>query len=304
MNIAILGATSQIAKGLIENFSKLNYNLFLFARSTEKVLEFTELNQILGNLNIYNYDSFCNNFYDLIINCVGIADPKKQKEKPQEIFIVTESYDNLVLKYLLDNKKTIYINFSSGAVYGTSFSDPVKENSKSIIEVNSIQPTDYYRIAKINSEVKHRAYKENNIIDLRVFSYFSKYIDLNSGFLMTDIVNAIINKKTLLTSEVNIIRDYISPKDLFNLIKLIINNPFNGVLDCYSAAPVSKFELLESMKNIFGLCYEINCDTNIIQSTGSKNIYCSINKNAGNIGYIPNFTSLDVIINESQILCS
>jgi hypothetical protein len=65
---------------------------------------------------ISSYDSFHNGNYSAIINCVGIADPKKQKSNPYESFTVTEYYDNMCIDYTRSHAATRYINFSSGAV--------------------------------------------------------------------------------------------------------------------------------------------------------------------------------------------
>ena len=58
------------------------------------------------------------------------------------------------------------------------FSVPVDESTYSKWGINHISEADYYGIAKLNSEVKLRALKDLNIVDLRVFGYFSRFIDL------------------------------------------------------------------------------------------------------------------------------
>ena len=40
-----------------------------------------------------------------------------------------------------------------------------------------------YALSKINSEIKHRKLKHLNIIDLRLFSFFSRFMNLKSKFL-------------------------------------------------------------------------------------------------------------------------
>ncbi len=77
-SIAVLGATSHIAKGLIYNFNKKSqeYDLTLFARNIEKTEEFCNKEKINPS-NIKEFNSFDDGIYDVIINCVGEGKPKK-----------------------------------------------------------------------------------------------------------------------------------------------------------------------------------------------------------------------------------
>jgi short-subunit dehydrogenase len=57
MNIAILGATSHIAKGLIYNYNKKGTNkLFLFARSTDRLREFLKSIECGENFHLKSFD--------------------------------------------------------------------------------------------------------------------------------------------------------------------------------------------------------------------------------------------------------
>lgn len=302
--IAIVGATSHIAKGLIHSFfNNTDDFLYLFARNLTGVLDFLESNSLKSRMHeVLSFDRLRDFHYDVIINCVGIADPGKQKDAGSSIFFITESFDNMILDYLKDHKETLYVNFSSGAVYGTAFESPVDYNSSSEIMINDIGSKDYYRVAKLYSEAKHRSLSQCNIVDLRVFSYFSRFIDLETSFLMTDVLKSIISKTELITTEADIVRDYIDPEDLFKLIQLVIEKPVNCVLDCYSAAPVKKFEILDAFKREFGLSYQISKTLSVVQATGSKIIYYSENWKAEEFGYKPGKDSLTCLINESKNL--
>jgi nucleoside-diphosphate-sugar epimerase len=301
--IAILGATSHIAKGLINNFSKNdNYSLSLFARSPEKAKHFINEHGLPLEKSIYTFNEFHLNEYDSIINCIGIADPAKQKDAGVNFFYLTEQYDNLVLDYLSKHSETTYINFSSGAVYGTSFANPVDYNSHSSIDVNNISSKDFYRIAKTYSESKHRAFN-GTIIDLRIFSYFSRFIDLHTKFLMTELVSCIRNKKSFVTDQSEIVRDFVHPHDLFHLVELALSiKNTNTAYDVYSASPIKKSEILTLFVNKFNLKIEISEKVENTSATGEKNQYYSINHTASRIGYNPEFTSLDTIESETNLL--
>jgi nucleoside-diphosphate-sugar epimerase len=300
--IAILGATSHIAKGLIYGFSKRRqYKLSLFARSPDQVRNF--LSDIQSGEDIFtgNFDAFGSNHYDVVINCVGLGDPVMLKNNITSIFRLTETFDNLVIDYLTKYPEILYINFSSGAAYGTDFSSPVDATTYSKWTINSISEADYYGIAKFHSEAKHRALKNLNIVDLRIFSYFSRFINLESNFLMSEIISCIKEDKAVVTGSDNIMRDYIHPEDFLSLIEHCMRKgKLNDVFDAYSLSPVKKFDILDYYKNEYGLKYEIKADAKNVAITGSKNNYYSKNRIAMEIGYQPQFTSMDCIIHESK----
>jgi len=303
--ICIFGSTSQIAKGLIYSFlNKTSYYLYLFARSIKGVNNFIENNSFESNrYTVSIFDSFNSIHYDVIINCIGIGDPVKLKEAGNSIFYITEYYDNIILDYLKNHQATLYINFSSGAVYGTSFEAPIVNKSLAEIPINNINDKEYYRIVKLYSEAKHRSFKGYNIVDLRVFSYFSRFIDLSTNFLMTEIVNAIINNNLFVTNDINIVRDYIHPFDLFTIVNCCIQKKkINDVFDAYSESPVEKFRLLDILKDKFGLTYKVDKSAKIVNATGVKNIYYSENRHAELIGYEPEYNSVDTIVDEMQKL--
>ena len=305
-NIAILGATSHISKNIIFQFcEQKEYKLFLFVRSPERMQDFLKIIGHAGddNVAIKTYDEFKSRQYDVVINCVGRGDPGKLKAISSFIFRLTEEFDNLILDYLDKAPDTLYINFSSGAVYGTEFDAFVSEADFAPININNIDNSDFYRIAKINSEAKHRALKSFNIIDLRIFNFFSRFIELTSNSLIGEILSCIKQRKELKTGPVDVVRDYVCPVDLMDLIKKCVEKHFlNDVYDVYSLSPVKKFALLDYFSKEHGLEYIIKDDVNESTATGKKNIYYSKNRKAENLDYLPKFTSLECIVKESEEL--
>jgi len=302
--IAILGATGHLAKGLIYNFSQIDTNnIFLFARSLERLENFLAHVNFNHYFHKYNLNEFNNYNFDVIINCVGLGTPLKVKEAGNEVFRLTETFDNMILQYLLNHPNTIYINFSSGAVYGASFITPVDELALAKWNINRISESDYYGIAKLNSEAKHRAMKSFNIVDLRIFGYFSRFIDLSAKYLLCEIISCIKSGADFATDQKNIMRDYIHPKDLFLLIEnCVAKKNINDAFDAYSLKPVKKFEILDYFKTECGLKYSIRDNVDVSSITGEKDAYYSNNKRAQEVGYSPNFSSLDCIIEEARPL--
>ncbi|MNO35589.1 NAD dependent epimerase/dehydratase family protein [compost metagenome] len=302
LKIAILGATGHIAKNIIRGFSeKGEYELFLFARNTESVEKFVTLHtQTNVSIHIYDISHFTNFSYDVIINCIGIGDPAKLRNIGGTLFILTEKFDNLILDHLTNNTPdALYVNLSSGVAYGSNFSLPADSNKASIIDINSISSTDYYTISKINTEAKHRAYSNLNIVDLRVFGFFSRFIDLKTPYFMSDLVNCILQKREFLTGNNDMVRDYVHPIDLIHLIEHCIRaKKINDVFDVYSLEPISKFKLIDYFIQNYDLRVNISNENILTSPTGIKSNYYSQNKRAESIGYKPLYRSIDSLTSE------
>lgn len=306
--VTILGATSHIAKGLIVRFlDRGDVRLSLYARSAGAVGAFLRsVGREPGDHCVIRegYDGFPVDPCDVIINCVGVRAVGKAKVDFCSYFAVTEQFDNMVLNFLrAKSPETLYICFSSGAVYGRSFTVPVDQNSRFSVDVNAIQPEDYYGIARIHSEAKHRAFDRHRIVDLRVFSYFSRYLDLDDGYFLADVLRAIMEKRVLITDADNMVRDYLHPDDLFAAVRKCMDLPYaNRSLDLRSARPASKDELLSYFATAYGLRYERRPRIDNLSATGSKAHYYSKLDSAKEIGYLPQFTSMDTVQQEAQCL--
>jgi len=299
MNIAILGATSHIAKNLIYYFrTDKQYRLFLFARNVAKVQEFLNITAISA-ATVSGFEEFSRGNFDAIINCVGFADPAKQKNAGVELFLLTEHFDNIALSYLKNYPDTKYINFSSGAVYGTAMNQPVLTGDMVTFDISPMNPVDFYRISKLQQEAKHRSCPDFNIVDIRLFSFFSRFIDRDAGFLMSEIVRSLDQGLPLKTTSTEVYRDYISPYDLSMLVKNIIEKGFNnGSVDTYSKASIAKSELFESLSRCFELQLIVS-DSGSESPTGSKPYYFSESRLAGKIfGFDPVYTSWERILKE------
>jgi len=188
-------------------------------------------------------------------------------------------------------------------VYGREFLAPAQESSAYTICANHISSADYYAIARLNAEAKHRAFKNLNIVDIRIFSYFSRFIDLDQGYFITELLGALLNKKTLMANSINFVRDYIHPQDLYSLItKCIAAGKLNLALDAGSAKPVEKKEILDYFSAQYGLKCQLSESIGPASATGEKKIYCSDYKNAAQIGYSAQFSSLEALQQEAKYI--
>tara|TARA_B100000749_G_C18444138_1_gene473515 strand:- start:2503 stop:3468 length:966 start_codon:yes stop_codon:yes gene_type:complete len=300
-NIAIFGSTGHIGKNLISFFIKNNdFKIFLFSRDIKK---FESLKMIFSDTMSFNtYDDFGKNEYDVIINCVGISNPNAFEKNSRSIFDTAEFYDTMVLDYLKNFPTTLYINLSSGAVFSGEFDKPVDDSSTYKFDVNGINKGEMYSISKMYLESKHRSLPDLNIVDLRIFGFFSRFIDVNAGFFMSELLQALKNKSEFITDKKDFVRDYVNPKDFYDLTKnCIANKKINDVFDVYSKEIISKFQILEECFNKFDLKFKLVEKIESISPTGVKKNYYSLSRKAEKINYSPQFSSLETILNESSL---
>jgi nucleoside-diphosphate-sugar epimerase len=190
-------------------------------------------------------------------------------------------------------------------VYGRNHSGPVEEFSVNPVRVNQLEREDYYGIARLNAEAKHRSFQRLSIIDLRVFSFFSRYIDLNDGYFINEVINCLRKKDIFYTDSLNIVRDYIHPEDLYGMVlKCMAAKNINSAFDAHSKKPITKKEMLEYFRREYGLKYEIQDSLAFASATGRKNVYYSENINASNLGYYPKFASIEAISEETTATLS
>jgi nucleoside-diphosphate-sugar epimerase len=305
MRIAILGATSQIAKDLIESFAVQDqHNLVLYARRPRAVQEWLARVNLVNRYAVHDFEAFvANEHFDAILNFVGVGNPAHASAMGASIFDVTLKYDGMALDYMRQHPKCRYIFLSSGAAYGASFDSPVEVNTCANVPINNLQPQDWYGVAKLHAECRHRALAHLPIVDIRVFNYFSHTQDMDARFFITDIVRSIRDNTVLHTSSEFMFRDYIHPLDFYGLVTTILHAPTsNAVVDAYSRAPVNKLTLLALMQEQFGLQYVTLQSGPHINATGNKSNYFSLNKSAAALDYQPCFTSIESLLIEFKKL--
>jgi nucleoside-diphosphate-sugar epimerase len=310
LKFAILGSSSHIAKNIIVYLLKRGAgDIHLFTRSVDSVSSFLVDADNPCETSVFVHDGYANfnsRPYDVIINCVGVGTLQKLHFDFSQYFTVGEEFDNLVINHLLTVcPSALYICFSSGSVYGRDHAGPVDENTCNSISVNHVMREDYYGITRLYAEAKHRALQELNIVDLRIFSFFSRYIDLTDGYFITEILAAILNDTTLITDNSDMVRDYLHPEDLMAMIETCLKTGrINAAYDVVSVWPASKADILELFSREYGLKYEV-CDTfSHISATGSKNYYTSRYGAATALGYVPQFASLETLRSEAGEILS
>jgi nucleoside-diphosphate-sugar epimerase len=301
MRIAILGATSQIAKDLVRSFHSLGSDeLVLYARRPEAVTEWLSALGLPQTYTVAAFEAFsAADHFDAILNFVGVGNPARAAAMGASIFDVTLQYDELALNYVRQRPSCRYIFLSSGAAYGSNFEEPADEHTKAMVAINSLQPQAWYGVAKMHAECRHRSLAHLPIVDIRVFNYFSHTQDMSARFLLTDVVRAIRDKTVLQTSSDYIVRDFTHPEDFFRLVAAVLSAPATNVaVDAFSKAPIEKPALLTALQDQFGLKYKLSQLSSDANATGKKPHYYSNNHRASDFGFTPKFTSIEGVMLE------
>lgn len=279
MRIAILGSNGHVANNLFRSFRDNKDFVYQFSR--ELIEDPFDYNSMY---NVRSYNVFDGYTYDAIINCVGFGNPALIEKAGSEIFRVTEKYDNMCLDYLQEHPSTKYVYISSGVVN------------------NKIDTSNLYQLSKIYTEAKHRALIKLNIIDIRLYSFFTRFSNLEDSFFMSQLLKSIRDKTEFVTDESIMWRDYINPKDLYSLIQLCLQeDQINGWFNTFSLKPVEKFEILEYFQNNYNLHVKfIPKHTGFSSSNDSS--YFAKGTDGVKQGYKPTYTSIDTIKEESEFL--
>lgn len=304
--IAILGASSQIARDLILSMSAAGRDgLLLYVRDHSATEQWLGKYGLLGRCRVRGYENYGRDAHDAVINFVGVGDPRRAVELGASIFDITYQYDELVMRELASHPERRYVFLSSGAVYGNVFHQPVDAETQATISINQIGPQDWYGIAKMHAEARHRARADAAIIDVRVFNYFSHTQSLEARFFITDLLRAVRGGRTVTVSPDYMVRDFLHPTDFHRLIEaLLAAAPANVPIDCYTTAPVDKPTLLVAFQERFGLLYKTSPQSACVavNATGAKPHYYSLNRKAEEFGYVPSHSSISGVLEASAMI--
>jgi len=304
MKLAILGATSQIARDFIACCdADETCELSLYARRPDAVRSWLS-EQGLHSHAVGDFAAFgLGSDYDAVLNFVGVGSPAQAQALGASIFETTLQYDQLALDYIRLQSDCRYIFLSSGAVYGGGFSSPVMAATPATAAINAPVAQDWYAWAKLAAECRHRALAPLPIVDLRVFSYFSRSQDLQGRFLISDMLRAVRDGSEMQTSSDFIVRDFLVPEDFHQLVHAILTSaPANCAVDCYTQSPIDKSALLAVMQTEFGLRYAVTPAANTVNATGAKTHYYSTYRRAADFGYKPRWSSQTGIVSEARAL--
>lgn len=302
--VAFVGGGSQIAKDLILAWAaEGRTGMQLYVRDLEAAEAWLKAKGLRGSCTASLHSDYGREDHDAVINFVGPGFPQHTADAGASVFDLTLQFDDMVLRGLRQRPDRRYIFLSSGAVYGSAgFQEPAGAGTMACVPVNAVTPKDYYGVAKLHAEARHRAQARLAITDLRVFNYFTRTQDLASRTFITDMLRAARDGAVFQASPDYIVRDYLHPQDFRRLVDCVLAAPpRNEALDCYTRQPVDKPTLLEAMRKEFGLQHVLTAAADVpVNATGLKPYYYSLNRKAAEIGYEPAYTALEGLLIESR----
>ena len=297
MRIAILGGAGHIARTLTACLPAA-WQPTLFTSHPQSIDR-----TLVGNVPILPYDAIGRDPYDVVINAAGPGDPARHRALGGAVLDIMARFDAMAIEMIERHPGAAYIHISSGAIYGTDYSRPVDDNTALCIQPNKIKPRDYYALAKLYSESRHRALAPLPIADLRVFGYFTRHIDATTGFFLGEVAACLRDRRPFETSPHDFVRDLISPGDLAQCIQCLVKGGTpNGCYDAISARPTTKFEILGRLTADLGLKVKIVGGSTAPRLSPPERI--STCSSATQLGYHPSLSSLDLVLREMRALTS
>lgn len=291
MKIAIWGATGHVGRALFFEALSRGIECHGYVRYINKAA------RLLTGQPCFGFEEFESNSYDILINAVSAS-----VAEPFSLFEIFDRFDYRLIDYARSHPECACVSISSGAAYGDVFTEPAKEMLSYELMPNRIEQHQWYGLVKLICEQRHRALAPLPIVDLRIFAFFTRYIDLAQPYFMTDVVNAILEQKPIVTPPTDFERDFIHPSDFLDLILLCAEKRVNACFDLYSLSPVKKSEILAYFQKKYGMSVENGAVWE--SKTGGKSRYYSEHHSASSLGYQPRFSSMDTISAEAEAILS
>ena len=209
--IGITGASGYLGRNLIPMFLSSGIKVVAFSRNNLK-FQFSS-----PNLKYVNVESYINLPK---INCdyiIHFAEDSHNNNKIENIRDIESKIENL--KAIIRNTKAKIIYASSGLVYNNL--NLLAKSESDLINIDN-----HYKKIKIENE---NFVLKNNGLVLRLSSVIGEYPAKNT--LIYDIRNLVINELPLILKNTNVIRDFLSIRDLFNFIIKLVELNLYGIFN-------------------------------------------------------------------------
>lgn len=167
--------------------------------------------------------------------------------------------ENLLNSVSLESQKPIFLNLSSGAVYGSNvLSNGPITIKQPVREPTSIQNfADQYTSSKIKTEKFINKKSDMGLIvgcNPRLFAFFGPLLPTNQKYAIGNFMNCVNNYKGIkLNTQGESVRSYMHASDLASLLIYLLSNPVVG--ECHIGSTFSKplKWWAEYLSAIFGL---------------------------------------------------
>jgi nucleoside-diphosphate-sugar epimerase len=256
--VAIMGASGHIGSSLAAALGQRpGTDLDLYARRPETLVALIDTGSCKATTAVRHLDALDLSGVDILVNALGLGDPLKVAASGVDILPMTLAWEERVRDALARAPQCLYVYLSSGAVYGRLIEGEATASSLIRFPANTIGADNAYGRAKLLAETLHRCWTHPRLIDVRVFGYVSPRIDPKAGYLVSAALKAILSGSVLETSPEDIVRDYVGPQELADLIEAASGyERINDAVDIYSAAPVGKLDLLTALEPL-GLRWQL-----------------------------------------------
>lgn len=267
MIIGLLGGSSPLSKDLVAEFELRGHEVKLFGRR--------------ANSEVLGYGSLPGSRCELLINMIG------GNKSPNLVGSVGQVLDLCNAFILTAIKMDLpLIHLSSGVVFGTN-SAPV--GSSHPLAMPPFQSS--YQELKVRIEHLHERHRQSlQIADLRLFSFAGSNFIRNGNYFLSDLFSALKKKEVFRVQGSNFQRDFTSGSDLVSAVEICVNKSFSGRANLFSAASISRNEIIEKMVNR----YSLEVSSSREKESTEESIYCALSENLLP-GYDPSTSEYSII---------
>ena len=191
LHVLITGSKGFLGRTILSFLNFLNKNKFKKHEQIKIIAIDYEDNDICNPLN----ETIDEGRIDYIINCAGIASPKKYLKKPLKTLDVSYLGTKNILELANLRKTKSVLMFSSSEVYGTPDKDNIPTSEDYVGSVTTFGNRSCYDIGKNVLEtlcyVYYNSYKVPVNV-LRPFNLYGPLMDINDGRIIPNICKAMI----------------------------------------------------------------------------------------------------------------
>lgn len=234
MRLILAGGNSPLGRDLRAELSRLGYSCVFMSRSPRAgELAYSSLNQEKP---------------DAILNLIG---GNRQSVSTSDVEYALMLGQALLLRAI--ELSIPLVHLSSGSVLQPT-TGSVSSNAP--LRRPPFQST--YEELKVRFEELHEAHSASNCtLDLRLFSFVGQTFLTSSPYFLAEAFAAIRDLRVLECTSDDFVRDYSGASEVAAAIDSAFRHGVRGKANIWSKKPVSKFEMLEGLRQEFGLNFKI-----------------------------------------------
>lgn len=243
MRLILAGGSSPLGKDLATELSRLGHSCAVMSRSPKP-----------GAL---PYSSLKREKPDVILNLIG---GHRHNLGPADVETALTLGQGLLQRAI--ELSVPLVHLSSGSVL-----EPIPRPLASNTPLRRPPFQSRYQELKVRFEELHSAHSTfNQTLDLRLFSFVGQNFLTKGKYLLSEAFAAIRDHKVLNCTSDDFVRDYSGASELVSAIESALRHGVRGKANLYSGRAVTKFEVLQGLREEFGLEFSITAGNSISQS--------------------------------------